>query len=716
MNKLSDVNSVVKQFQEHTQTNEIPNFDFQLVRFGPKKAYWYYSYSYDSWNEIILGSWNGDFEEKRFNTSNKPDQDISEIRAKVKNLIDEQNKIHREKAALHARKLIPTLSTGHHEYLEKKRVKPYGTFIDSTFLIIPVMNNNELVGLQRISRNGEKTFYEGTMMSASYHALSPFKDASIIHLSEGYATAATIQEAFPGTPSVMAFNANNLPKVAKYLRDQNPTSEIVIFADKDSINKLGYRTGEHYAQIACAQVSNCRYVLPDCGIIEKCDFNDVGVEATRRQFSNNVEIKTTSFKQKSYMPPQGLMADVIDSIIATSVRENYALALGGAISLLSTFASNRFRFNGTWANTFVLCLAETGAGKSFHQNFIREILLRFDTNLLGHGSYASSPAITMNCKSQRERLDIIDEVSTLFNAMSSGGSYQKDMVEELSKIWSSSGQLYKAAASKTKEDTASAYNICININGSSTISGVKSAINKEMVTKGLIPRFLIFIEEGYSDVKMQEEPSNEVFNRMMTGFEKISKINKKKIDGVDILLGPKYDPTNVFPTDEKAIKFYKEQIYLHYNNKIKDQETDEAKQIMTRACENIAKLAVVHFVSRMAYDDSIKHVDIQDLFWAKNVYDSCSHNSSMFISESAVDSDYERDLKQIENFIAKSSEGTTKAKIKNRFIRIDEQKIEKILSHLKNSNKIILKEIESKNKNKAISQRYFLIDDSGDCE
>ena len=136
---------------------------------------------------------------------------------------------------------------------------------------------------------------------------------------------------------------------------------------------------------------------------------------------------------------------------------------------------------------------------------------------------------------------------------------------------------------------------------------------------------------------------------------------------------------------------------------------------MTRACENIAKLAVVHFVSRMAYDDSLTNIEVQDLFWAKNVYDSCSHNSSMFISESAVDSDYERDLKQIKSIISKKPNGVSKSFIKDRVQRIDEQKIDKILSHLSNSGAIVQKKVENKANNTSCN-KYFLVDRSLEIE
>lgn len=521
MNKLSDVSSIVKQFQEHTQTNEIPNFDFQLVRFGPKKAYWYYSYSYDSWNEIILGSWNGDFEEKRFNTSNKPDQDISEIRAKVKNLIDEQNRIHREKAALHARKLIPTLSTGHHEYLEKKRVKSYGTFIDSSFLIIPVRNNNELVGLQRISKNGEKTFYEGTIMSASYHALSPFKDASIIHLSEGYATAATIQEAFPEVPSVMAFNANNLPKVAKYIREVNPSCEIVIFADKDSINKLGYRTGEHYAQIACAQVTNCRYVLPDCGIIEKCDFNDVGVEATRKQLNYNqiilVDTNEPQIIDEKFDYPrfQGIAQQFFKYYYESSRIKRTRFAMASTISTLSTMWGNKVSFNGLATNMYCLIAGSSTSGKEDPVALADLVFTMAGQEKMVSKNLSSdsailtelSPIVDKNkpiVKTQfPTQLHIFKEASSLFYLANDNKTpYAANMANIYQDLFTSPFKPYSGKNLKN-ERLGECFSPSVSILGSMTDTDFEACLRPELFDKGLGGRFLFFYDKEFKAINRE---------------------------------------------------------------------------------------------------------------------------------------------------------------------------------------------------------------------
>ena len=118
-----------------------------------------------------------------------------------------------------------------HEYLTKKKVKSYGLRVTKHGqLVIPIVINKEVVSLQFIEPTGEKRFLPGAKLAGGYFFIGN-TESNRIYLCEGYATGASILEAYPEHGVCIAFNAGNLPRVAEYLATKN--KEIVIAADND---------------------------------------------------------------------------------------------------------------------------------------------------------------------------------------------------------------------------------------------------------------------------------------------------------------------------------------------------------------------------------------------------------------------------------------------------------------------------------------------------
>jgi len=383
----------------------------------------------------------------------------------------------------------------------------------------------------------------------------------------------------------------------------------------------------------------------------------------------------------TYPEPTGLVKDIRDLILDYSERDMPNLALGGAVSLMSVICSNRFRFDRCWPNTYVLNLAPTGAGKSFPQKIISMILdERLATSLIGYGNYQSSAAFAKNLVSRRERLDVIDEVSSLFAQMKGGGLWQMGILEEMCKVWSNSNGKYNAAEYSEKEDTSSCFNPCVNVLGSSTIEGIKNNFNKMMVTKGLIPRFLIFSHENYGSLKRDflNEP---LLNSVVASVDKILSIPKNELGiKVEVGRGPVYNPNDVTPSDRDAVEFFAE-LKLYFANRIESESSENLRSLLTRGKEQVMKLALIHAVG------NFRNIEMADLVWAKEVFNVCLNNSSSFIEESAVDSENEKDLKSFLNLFDKKQFITIPIAL-NRLKRFDLKKLQGVTASLLAAEKI----------------------------
>lgn len=183
---------------------------------------------------------------------------------------------------------------GQSPYLVRKGVQAHGVRFDlDGTVLVPVRDENgKLWNLQRIAPQplpdgGDKRFLKGGRKSGCWHQLGAFPDASdpgadagragplVILVAEGYATAATVHEA-TGRPAAAAFDAGNLLKVAKALRQRYPSSILVLCGDDDvqtSASK-GVNPGREKATAAAQAVGGLAVFptgLPDGG----SDFNDI---------------------------------------------------------------------------------------------------------------------------------------------------------------------------------------------------------------------------------------------------------------------------------------------------------------------------------------------------------------------------------------------------------------------------------------------------------
>jgi putative DNA primase/helicase len=179
-----------------------------------------------------------------------------------------------------------------HEYLIDKGIeKPFGSRVDTNnVLMVPVYDHEGFNGVQRIYFNPEidsyeKRFASGIKIKGSFFPLQKFKFAELIYVTEGFATACSIQTAYPKIPVLTVFNAGNIIPAIENIRKVNPSCKIVICADRDSESN----TGEIYARKATKKFSSCIYKMPKFKRDNKAwtDYNDLhqfeGLKAVKDQ-------------------------------------------------------------------------------------------------------------------------------------------------------------------------------------------------------------------------------------------------------------------------------------------------------------------------------------------------------------------------------------------------------------------------------------------------
>lgn len=187
--------------------------------------------------------------------------------------------------------------TGTSPYLIRKGVQPYGVrFASNGGLLVPLRDgtgtlwNVQRIAPERAQYGTDKLFTKGGRKSGLWHlvggAAGVLDEAPAVLLqAEGYATAASLHQA-TGYPVAVAFDAGNMPNVAKALRALYPAVLLVLCGDDDVQTHAtrGHNPGRDKATAAARAVQGLAVFpqgVPDGG----SDFNDMhqalGLDAVR---------------------------------------------------------------------------------------------------------------------------------------------------------------------------------------------------------------------------------------------------------------------------------------------------------------------------------------------------------------------------------------------------------------------------------------------------
>ena len=218
---------------------------------------------------------------------------------------EQEDKILTEKAekALYA-KFMNKEAINEHTYLSNKMIEPTQNIYagnDNT-ITVPLYNvDGRLKSAQYISEDGEKRFAKNTNKVGAFHIIdgnaADLKSATSIIVAEGYATAASINEAIkePGLKVIAAMSANNLEHTVKAITEKYPAINIVIAADNDLNNKIG-NIGLNAANAVADKYKNVTVTVPkiNCKAVAG-DFNDI---ISKNELSKEEALKNIRYSIK----------------------------------------------------------------------------------------------------------------------------------------------------------------------------------------------------------------------------------------------------------------------------------------------------------------------------------------------------------------------------------------------------------------------------------
>lgn len=327
--------------------------------------------------------------------------------------------------------------------------------------------------------------------------------------------------------------------------------------------------------------------------------------------------------------------------LITGSNDTDALAIGGAIALVSYLAGNKFKsttLNGydVRPNMYILNVAQSGAGKSTPQSLLADNLQHDDC--VSTEQFKSCQAFLQDISIQQTRLHIIDEASFLLNSMANPEGYQADFISTFLQLFSLSSSRFQGISSKASGKRYGAVNNpSITLLASCTPIHLKNKFNQEMVQGGLFPRFLFCeVKEvnatmEFFDVKKKDSILAQI-QKFINSYENVNKQIRKSKE-IELQGGNWYNPNNI-PLDISCHSIVKD--YFKDNEDKKKTELNLV-EFYSRANEITAKLALIACLSQGHSIIMPSHYD-----WAMAMFRTSIKHITPYINEGSCNNDYSK--------------------------------------------------------------------------
>lgn len=360
---------------------------------------------------------------------------------------------------------------------------------------------------------------------------------------------------------------------------------------------------------------------------------------------------STNSKPHLNLPP-GLLGEIALFIYQSSPRPVPEIALAAAIGLMSGITGRAYNVSGTGLNQYVLLLAGTGSGKEGMalgiDKLMHEIRQQVPTamNFIGPSEIASGQALIKYIANNSQCfVTILGEFGLRllqmanYNANGAEVSLRRMLLDLYNK--SGFGQIARPSVYADKDKNTSAIpSPSFSILGESTPERFYGALNEDMISEGLLPRFLLIEYNGY------RVPFNKIHGEIKPTFSLIEKLTTVCANAEMI--------QNSNPRKVINVKFTREaeQISDSYDRYADSQinlngQKDVVKQLWNRAHIKVLKLAAIIAVGINMFEPLI---EADHMNWAISMVNNDIETLSLKFEEGKIGMNTS-EIKQIDDII-----------------------------------------------------------------
>jgi len=379
-------------------------------------------------------------------------------------------------------------------------------------------------------------------------------------------------------------------------------------------------------------------------------------EKEKTEYEPTIPLKIEAKIRPLIIPEEGLGRELFEYILSNAPIQNRSFALASTISFFSVMIGNKCRFKGTLANNYSVLIANTTTGKDYYLKRPKGLLNDLNLpDLVGMDDYGSGVSMIDNLDKHRCRIDVMDEIATLFSSFNDSNNFFNASKETaLLKLYSSAGELFAGQHTRTKGTTGRCFSPYVCLLGATTTSGL-SKVTEENIKSGLGSRLWLF----YPDDSPKFNNEFEGFSAMPQNlWLRLSELrgdepDPKKASDIPELSGP---VKGLVPAYYKALK----EFIFHGEN----------LEVVGRATETFNKLVLIGHAMKEGEDYLRREINNSTLDWAfKNTIIVCQ-NTLLLLDR------YSSHLKTLENAKIKihtylKKHPKTKKEISNNFKKFD---------------------------------------------
>ena len=442
--------------------------------------------------------------------------------AKLSEQIRHETEQKQKRAADSAFKMWGKAIPGAHPYLAAKQIKPHDSRVLNGILLIPIWKDGRIVNLQRIFADGTKKYlYGGEIKGCAYIF---WGDTDIICICEGWATGASIYTS-TGKTTIVCFQANNLPEIAKQLQSKFPDSQYLFCADND---KSG--TGLKYAQIASEIVKSEIRIPPDVGT----DFNDmmcqIGLQAVNQAILNNLSITIPNDEISDSMslniPAEiyniaGLISDGMEAALAGGSPDIPQYNLPVVFSIIARAIAGKLCCRDVYPSFYNIKIGSTSTGKTDVDRLFKLAVSRSGIeNFYGATDFSSGPGLqrSMSDAVCGQALLVLDEVTYLFKR-SKDDILGAGKMAALLELYTCAGTDINKAYGDSKK-SVHIKNPCLILTGNAT-TAIFDEIKQEDMISGVLQRFDFWHYDGEIPYRKLPSETNPAMDRFIAGVIQI---------------------------------------------------------------------------------------------------------------------------------------------------------------------------------------------------
>jgi len=381
--------------------------------------------------------------------------------------------------------------------------------------------------------------------------------------------------------------------------------------------------------------------------------------------------------------PRGFIKELRDEIIKRSHKPRPKFALASALSIVGCVSSNKVAFGDTTPNLYQLLIAESGEGKDIPLKAGKELFIESGLiHLVGLEQYRGDKSIVKKFESQRERMDIIDEISKVFRSARSSNTFSSNIPETLTELWNSSSGLFMGFT--TSEDTTGmTFNPCLSLIGATTPNAFSETFSNSMLMQGFGGRFNYVFDNSRVDLV---EPSRTRMSDDLDMFLTHWGLMEIATESVDITKTGtvKFDFTQkkpqalVIPTlekplvpqiqaDKESLEYMREK--MHYFHELSYSCDESIKPIVQRAYQQMKKICLIDAVGNAdPYTKEIPKITMESCVFAFEYIEATIKETNQFFQDYLIKSLFHKQSTRVIETLKRHPKGLTQKELSRKLV------------------------------------------------